>query len=425
MEQNSTPRSPQATLVPIPRTGLRGSSGVLLFLAFTLASAVVGIGICAMRTTAAYEARVAEVISGIASILLCLYAFRIGHRAKGILPVLIIVAGLLAYLCNSLIPAAVLIALVTGTASGALLFSIVSKKQLSFLPLIPLLAYGVTLVCSWDIVGSVACLIPLPPAAVLAFGTRRSAAREDGPNRVGVLCLTTAALALTLGGMFALSLYRQLGSLDMQTLTAALDATRENTIVWLTSYEIPEGTSQALRDMFSRENVEMVVNYTINLLPGILIVLLNLISTVSQLLLHASLVSFGCGTSLSEHVRLFRMSTVSCFVFVAAYIVALIESGETSTLAGTVAENIYLILIPGLAFAGFLRLLAFVTQRRMGCTSFLIIFVLPFAVIMMPILLAVVAPILAVVEIAGRIGAFFKSKVDAGDDSDRNDSSSD
>ncbi len=408
MEPNAARSTSSATPVPIPRTGLRGSSGILLFLAFTLSCAVMGITICAMRTTVAMEVRIAEIVSGVASVLLCLHAFRISRRAKGILPFLILAAVMLAYLCNSLLPAALLIALASGVASGALLFSVITKKQAVFLPLIPLLAYGVTLLSSRDIVGSVACLIPLLPAAALAFGTARSAADENGPDRVGVICLSTIALLLSLGGMAAISLYRQLGALDIQTLTAALDSVRESIIVRFTSYELPEGTTQALRDMFSRENVEMVVNYTVNLLPAIVIVLLNLISVVSQMLLHASLVAFGCGSSLTDRVRLFRMSAVSCIAFVVAYLVALFENAESSTLAGTVAENIYLILIPGLAFAGFLRLLAFITRRRMGCTSFLVIFVLPFAVLMMPVLLAVIAPLLAILEVLGRLGAFLK-----------------
>ncbi len=413
MEQNAnTSSSPsRAELVPIPRTGLRGSSGILLLLALTLACTTVGISLCAMRTTSASEVRLAELLSAAASVLLSLHTFRISRRAKGIVPLLLVAAGFLAYYSDSLIPAGALVGLVTGIASGALLLTVISRRQAVYLPLVPLLAYGFTLLSSRDIAGSVAALLPLPAAAALAFATRRSAAREDGPNRVGVICLTSLALGASVAAVLALSLYRALGSLAPSVLTAALDELRESIILAFTSQELPPDTSEALRQFFSRENIEMLVNYTINLLPAILTVLVLLVSFVSQLLLHASLVSFGCGSSLSDHVRVFHMSAVSCGAFAVAYLVALIANGTSSTLAGTVAENIYTILVPGLAFAGLVRLLTGMAKRRMGCSSFLLVFLLPLALLLFPILLLVVAPILAIVEVAGRLGAFIIAKL--------------
>ncbi len=421
MEFDSSPRAPhnapRNAQIPIPRAGLRGSSGILLFFALILASATVGVALCAMRTTSALEVRVAEGISGAASVLLCIHTWRISRRAKGMIPILAVIAGFLAYYCNSLLPAGLLVGLVTGVASGGLLFTIVSKKQAAYIPLIPLLAYGIALLCSWDIVGSAAALLPLPGAAALALSTRRSAESEEGPNRVGVICLTSLFLGLALGGMIALSLYRQLGSLDPQVLRDALDAARESIILRFTSFELPPDTSDALRKLFSREFVEMTVNYVINLLPAIYVVILLLISTMAQLLLHASLVSFGCGESLSDRVREFRMSAVSCVVFAAAYLVYfIVGSTASSTMVGTIAENIYVILTPGLAFSGFLRLLSGMAKRRMGCMSFLVIFILPAALLFSPILLIIVAPILAIVEVFGRFGTFVGRKMRASDD---------
>ncbi len=425
MEQNSTQKPPSAALVPIPRTGLRGSSGILLVLALTLACIVMGVGIGAMRTTSETEVLIAEIISGVGCVLLCLHTWRISRRAKGILPILALLAAFLSYLCNSLLPAGILVALVCGVTSGALLLSVATRKQFPLLPLIPIVAYGITLLCSRDPIGSVACLLPLPAALALSFGTRRSAESENGPGRVGVLCLSTLALSLSFGGMAALTLYRRLGSLSISTLTAALDAARESVIGWFLSVEIPEGTSEALLAFFTRENIEELVNYTINLLPAIIIVFFNLISLSAQLLLHAGLVSFGCGESITDRVRVFRMSAVSCVVFLIAYLTALFGNQEVSTLVGTIAENVYTILVPGLAFAGFLRLATGLAKRRAGCMIFLVIFFLPLALLMMPLLIAIIAPILAAVEVFGRLGAFLGAKLRPSDHTDNSQDPSD
>ncbi len=400
MEKTTATGTP---LVPIPRTGLRGFSGVLLFLSLILSSATVGIGICAMRTTSALEVQVAEIVSAAASVILCMYLWRIGRRAKGMIPVLVFVAVALAYLTNSFIPAGVLVGLVAGVTTGALTVSIITKKQAVWLPIIPLVAYGFTLLCSWDIVGSVACLLPLLAAPALAFATRRSAAAEDGPNRVGVICLTSLALGASLLAMIALTLYRQLGSLSISTLTAAMETARESVINEITSVELPAEATEEMRNFFKRENVEQMINSVINLLPAYAVVLINLISTVAQLLLHASLVSFGCGESLTDRVRVFRMSAASCIVFAGAYLVALLATGDTSTLPGTVAQNIYTILMPGLAFAGLLRILGAITKHSMGCFSLLLI-------IVAPLLFFVIPPVLGLVEVGGRLIAFLSEK---------------
>ena len=395
------------TLVPIPRRGLHGSSGAMLFLVLVLAFSAVGVGISSLLglITAHAMQIAAEVFSGVSAFFLILHVWRVARRAKGILPILILVALLVAYVSSSMIPAAVLIALIAAIALGALALSIITQKQATWVPLVPILAYAITLVFCRDALAALACLLPLPAAWALSFATRRSAEREDGPTRVGAICIAALALTATVAALLALTLHRALGSLSPDTLTKALDAVREQAISWITSVELPADTSEELRALFTRENVEWMINATINLLPGYVIAAVNVLVAIAQLLLQASLVSFGCGESLSDRVRVFRMSAVSCAVFAIAYLGALIgNGGEVSTLWGTVAQNVYVILLPGLAFAGLLRLLTGITRRGMGCFSMLVLLFAP--------LLLIIAPLLpAAVEVIGRFGSFIASKL--------------
>ena len=112
---NSTPNT---TPIPIPRNGLRGFSGILLFFMLTLALATVGIGLSGAQMLSPTTRIIAEVISGASLVLLFLYTWRVASRAKGILPVLLIVALLTAYLSNSFVPAATLFALVCAITLG-------------------------------------------------------------------------------------------------------------------------------------------------------------------------------------------------------------------------------------------------------------------------------------------------------------------
>ena len=399
---NSTPNT---TPIPIPRNGLRGFSGILLFFMLTLALTTVGIGLSLGQLTSHATRVAAEIISGASLVLLFLYTWRIANRAKGMLLVILLPVLLIAYVSSSFVLAATLLALVCAITIGALALSIVTKKQASWVPLVPLLAYVATLLLCRDAIAAAACLLPVPAALALSVGTRQSIEKKDGPTRVGVICLTSLALTVSVAGFAAIALYRALGSLDPTTLSAALDGLRESVIVWITSMELPADLSEEMRALFSRESAEYIVNGTINLLPGYIIAAINVLVAVSQLLLHAALVSFGCGASLSDRARVFRMSAVSCVVFTAAYLLALVGNGESSTLWGTVANNVYIILLPGLAFAGMLRFVAGITTRhRMGCFSLL-------ALLLAPLLFLIAPLILAAVEVFGRLGAFISSKL--------------
>ncbi len=403
---DSVPSDP-APLCPIPRTGIPGASGVILHIFLTLATALVGIGICAMRTTSATEVKIAEAISAVVILLLVVYLWRVTRTAKGIIPVLILTGVFLAYLTNSLIPSAVLCGLIFSISQGSMLLAVQSKKQLAWFPLVPIAAYAVTLALSRDPVGSVAALVPVPPMLVLAWGTRNSAEKETGLTRVGVICATSLALGLSMGAMILLSVYRHLGALEPTALWDALESFRVALVDQITSMEIPteglnEEALEEVKSLFSHANVSNMVNSMLNILPAMAVVTVNLISASAQLIQHASLRTFGFENSITDRVKAYRMSLISCVVFLLAYLVAFLETflegASTSTLTGTVAQNIYIILMPGLALAGMLRIMRGLVKkgpRGMGCLFYLIILI--------PCLFLFAPFVFAAVEVIGHI----------------------
>lgn len=392
----SVPPAPRP-LCPIPRSGVQGPSGILLYLLLLLSAATVGIGICAMRTTSEPEVQIAEGISAVALLLLTVYLWKVTRTARMIVPILAIAGVFLVYLTNSLIPTAVLVSLIFAVSEGSFLVAVQPKNKLAVLLTLPVLAYAATLLLSRDPAGSVAALIPFPAIPVLAWGTRRSAASEDGITRVGVICATSLALGLSLGGMILFSVYRYVGSLDPATLTEALEAFRENLILQITSTEFPtEGMTPEqiaeIREMLSYANVSNTVDSCFNVLPGIAVVAVNLLAAVVQIIQHASLRAFGFEASITDRVKAFRMSLLSCIAFLAAYLIAMLEDTAVTTLAGTVAQNIYIILMPGLALAGMLRLTSGLVSKgpqKLGCL-FYFVFLIPCFVLFAPFVFAAI-----------------------------------
>ncbi len=394
--QSNPASATPAPLTPIPRDGLPGFPGILLGILLTLACATVGIGLCALTPSAGFMEKPAQILAIISLVLLTLYLWRVTRTAKVILVVLILAGIALFYLTGSAILTATFAALLFAISEGSTLVAVITRKQMACIPLIPLVAYAATLAVSRDPIGSAAALIPFPAMLVLAWGTRNAAAREDGPSRVGVICATALALGAAFAVAAAVAVYRSLGTLDPDTILESMEALRMALIQRITSAEIPEGlpaeTVAELEKMLTFSSAQNAVNSAFNLTPALFVVAVNLISAAAQALQHAALRTFGFGDSLTDRVRDFRMSLISCVVFLAAYLIALAESGDTSTLTGTVAQNVYMILLPGLALAGMLRIMLGLARkgpRGLGCL-FYVFLLIPFLLLFAPFLLAAV-----------------------------------
>ena len=400
---NSTPKATPAPLCPVPRNGLQGSAAPVLYVCLLLSSLLVGLGVTFFDPTAETAALgVPEILSAAAILLLVIHLWRVTRTAKGALPLLVVLGVFLTMYTQSIYPAGVLCGLVFTVSEGSLLIAVQPKSKLVALPIIPLLAYGITALLSMNFLDSLVVLLPWPAAWALATGTRRSAESEDGPNRVGVICSASLALGLTTAVLLAISLYQSLGTLEPSVLAETMDALREEIILAIHTQPLPEGLTpemtEAWREQLEYANVENQVNTIFNVLPAICTVTVLIFITICQSIQHAALRAFGMGECITPRVKAFEMSLIACVVFPIAYLFALVDSGAVSSLAGTVALNVAIILMPGLALAGLLRLtrgLARKGARGMGCLFYLII---------SAFCLLFVAPyVLAAVEVIGHV----------------------
>ncbi len=398
-------------LCPIPRTGLSRPSDILLYVFLILASVMVGLGTCALYVPLPFSVTVVEILAGVTLLLFLVHLWRVSRAMKGLIPLLVLAGVFLIYQTGSLIPTSVLLSLIFAIGEGSMWLAVMTRRQAVWFPLIPLVAAALTAALTQSLPGAVACLVPFPPMLVLAWGTRSSAGREDGLTRVGVICATSLALGVSAVAVAALFLRAQFGSPVLSALPEALEAYRQAYIDEIVNLEFPEGTSESILALTTPENAANMVNSVFNLLPGAAVVVVNLLATVAQLVQHNALRTFGFAASITDRVKVFRISLVSCLVFVAATFVAVLANDGDSTLAGTVAENIYLILLPGLSFAGLLRVTALLSRRGaqgLGCLFYFIILV--------PCLLFTAPFILPFVEVIGHIFTAIISRIKPPDD---------
>ncbi len=408
----TTPPPPApAPLCPIPRNGLSRPAGLILSLLLTLASATCGITAAALPDLAVKTGIVDELIAILASVLLTVYLWRTCRRSKGVLAILIASAILPAMATGSGLLSALLLSLVFVMSEGSLLVAVLKQQHIPLLALVPLLGYATAAAVSGDLVLALLAVAPFPAMLALGLGTRRAAAREDGPTRVGVICGTALALGIALLAVGALLVYRTLGTLAPDRLAAALESFREAMLRWILDFPFPGVSEEAVREVITPEVAENTVNATINLLPGYIVCAALLVAAVAQSLQHAALHAFGYGESVTDRVRLLRMSAVSCAVFAVAFFMVLFSDAETSTLPGTVAQNIYIILLPGLALCGWLRVMTTLSRRGpggFGCMFYLLL-LLPCVFLFMPF-------VLALLEVGGRATDFVFSKLKPKDD---------
>ena len=401
---------------PLPRSGVGDTrlGAAFFYICLFLATAMVGVGIGAMRTTSPQEVRFAEIFCGVCLALPGLYLWRVTRTSRGSLLLLLLVGAFLAYSCDSLIPAGVLCGVVFAVALGSTAISLLPRGKGALIPLLPILAYTVTAALTRDPVGAVAVLIPYPPMLALGLGTRRSAAREDGPTRAGVITGTSLALGATLGGMLFLSFSRHLGTAD---ITVLLEAAREGLMDYLLEVklpaELPAESLEALKELYSYENIKLLVDSTFNLLPALYTVAVMAMVFICQSLQFATLRTLGHGSSLTPRVRELRLSLVACVVFLAAYLVVFLDDSVIISMTSIVAQNIYVILLPGLAVSGIIRAWKAMTGkgvRALGCLFYL--------VILIPCLMVVYPIIPAAIEVISRLYSAIVEKLKPKDEDD-------
>ena len=205
-------------------------------------------------------------------------------------------------------------------------------------------------------------LLHLPAALVLTYCFSKKT------DRISTICRTSCAILLSFTAVFAVSFILKHGA-DLEALRASIEEVRVAVTDFLanslyTVYaQVPE-MAMSMTDAFELSST--AVNTVFNLLPAIVIIISNIIAFFLQSTMTTILIQGETDKEKIRHLVAFDMSLISAIVFLAAFLVTAILSSEMSVWSVT-AENVAMILIPGLSFTALIALRQLIFSKKPSC----------------------------------------------------------
>ena len=271
------------------------------------------------------------------------------------------------------------------------------KDSAAYLPALPLLAYALSALLLRSPLTAALSLTVLPPACVLVFCLRKHTERISAICRLAVAILATALPAM------AFFLYRRLGSLSFDTLRSFLNETRIGAVAAATEMIALSGDSFGI-SVDAASYAEAAVGQIFNVLPALIVILALLVAYG----IHSAALRCLIGRKESKEtinkMLSFDMSLISALLFFFALLLSLLFIGEKTAFYGAVAQNLYLILVPGMLMTAFIALNTLLFAKAPSCFSPILYFAILFLSIQFPtIMLPLAACFGAGVVILGRI----------------------
>lgn len=244
---------------------------------------------------------------------------------------------------------------VVAIAASALLLT---TRPSLWLALIPAAAYGLLLLQCRDALLSVCALLTFPAAGLLAHATM------NNRPRVSVICYTSVMLGLCACLGVSLLWYHSGAPMSVSAMLNAVKTLRSDLIAATTQSELAVLWDQALEGTGIRATdlIESIIVLLFNMLPALLIGIVNVLSYAAQLIGNRLYRGLGLHALITRSSQLFSMSVAAAVLYLLASIISLFASGQSLFLA--VVENLRLILLPGMCVVGFWKLIADIYRRR-------------------------------------------------------------
>lgn len=187
-------------------------------------------------------------------------------------------------------------------------------------------------------------------------------------DRISTICRTSCAILLSAGAALAVPFVLKHGT-DIGVLRTSIENARlaitdfmANTLFTLYS-QIPE-MSMSFTDAFELSST--AVNTVFNLLPAIVVIGSNIVAFFLQSTMTTILIQGETDKENIRHMLSFDMSLISAIVFLTAFLVSALFSEEMSVWSVT-AENIGMILIPGLVFTAIIAMRQLIFSKKPSC----------------------------------------------------------
>lgn len=261
-------------------------------------------------------------------------------------------------------------AMAVGTFAGAFLMTTMEKPYLACLP--PLLSVAVTAVFTPDPLLILAALALLPAAALTAFATKR------GMARTSVICYGAGGLLGAALILFVASLARTEAGVSVEAVQSLLDGWKASLLAeqtemrdallemleraYANSGAAGSQSAQTMMDyyrrMMSDAMLENELTRIFNVLPGAVAAVALIAAFLGQRLLLDGYDAAGMRSRVTPESEFLVLSLPAAVIYVVCLIVALIFDDSFAVPVVT-AENLLLILTPGLCAVGWGALMRF------------------------------------------------------------------
>ena len=248
----------------------------------------------------------------------------------------------------------------------------------------PVAAYVLGYVITGDPMHALSTLTLAPFAIVAAVSLRLRL------SRTASVAAVAAALLVGFCALIAFTVISGGGSLSADAIHAFVLSVKELLIREVTSLAETAEFSAVLSGV-TAEAVTATVNSVFRLLPAMLIVPIEILSYLACLIAITLRGSQFPEETLPVRCRLFRMSAPSAILFLASLALSLLPAGKSDAFGILLvsALNLTVILVPGLALCGAIRIFTSFRQKRVLSPRLLIIFCLWFSSLLPTILACV------------------------------------
>ena len=325
--------------------------------------------IAASFITVALTINVNELVLSAIALSICAFSIfvfaRIAKTFKAIIMYAIIL-GASAFVGGSLLLIGLFAALALCCCALAYLINNSKSPFIWGIPLIPLI---VALFISPNANGILVSLSPLPAAILLAYSTNKRLDRVSAVCRISFgLCIVFVASAL-------IALYSTMGEISLTAAKSFIEALKEEMVVacMTAMQEIEEMMGLDMSDTDMLMVVDAAVGTVFNLLPGLLITISNIIAYI----IHSLYLTVCYPDPKKNRDELapmleFDISLTSAIVYIVAVVATFVLVTGGSALYGAVAENIVIVLAPGLILVALGGIRSLIAKKGPSCLGTLI-----------------------------------------------------
>lgn len=263
---------------------------------------------------------------------------------------------------------AVVLALALGAASFAFLFTVLKQRYLAFLPIVAAIAVAFFLL--EEPVGCLLCLAYLPAALLLAAATLLA------KRRTTAICFAAGGFLAIFLALLCVLVYRAYGALRVELILQYIESTWRG--LYDTSIQIQEQllrgmdpedeAAKLLREMLAKARAEETVALLFatfsKMLPAYAIVACSILAFAAQALLNAFYATAGLHCVLDRNARIFTVSLSAAVLYTLSFLLMMFL--PESSMVTAVAQNLALILLPGLCVLGTIRILAILSNLKGG-----------------------------------------------------------